>query len=76
MPPLPVVSARECIKALEHAGFYFARQNGSHITLRRNSPPNRVTVPNHKQITPGTLKSILKQAGLTVDEFIELLGKK
>ncbi len=73
MAKLPVISARECIGALELAGFYIARQKGSHITLRRDLPPGRVTVPNHKTLKPGTLSRVIKDAGLTVDEFIDLL---
>jgi predicted RNA binding protein YcfA (HicA-like mRNA interferase family) len=73
VPRLPVVSARDCIRALEKAGFYVARQKGSHITLRRNQPPGRVTVPNHRTLKPGTLSRILKDAGRTVDKFLELL---
>ena len=71
MSRLNSVSARECIRALERAGFVFKRQNGSHIMLGKAG--RRVTVPNHKQLKIGTLHNILDQAGLTVDEFIDLL---
>jgi predicted RNA binding protein YcfA (HicA-like mRNA interferase family) len=70
---LPVISAGECVRALEKVGFYINRQKGSHITLRRDDPPGRVTVPNHKTMKPGTLHRVLKDAGLTVDEFVDLL---
>jgi predicted RNA binding protein YcfA (HicA-like mRNA interferase family) len=70
---LPVVSARECVKALGKIGFYVARQKGSHITMRRDAPPGRVTVPNHQTIKPGMLRRIINDAGLTVDEFRDLL---
>ena len=73
MAKLPIVSARECVRALKKAGFYVARQRGSHITLRRDNPPGRVTVPNHKTMKPGTLHRVIKDAGLTVDEFVDLL---
>ena len=73
MPKLPVLSARECIAALEKAGFHVIRQRGSHITLRRDNPSARVTVPNHKELKTGMLRSIIRQAGMTVDEFLELL---
>lgn len=73
MAKLPVLSARECIAALEKVGFYVARQRGSHITLRRDTPPARVVVPNHKELKKGMLRGIIQQAGMTVDEFLELL---
>jgi predicted RNA binding protein YcfA (HicA-like mRNA interferase family) len=73
MPPIPVVHARDCIKALQKIGFYVARQKGSHITLRRDKPSGRITVPNHNPLKPGMLHRIIKDAGLTVDEFIDLL---
>lgn len=73
MTRLPIVSARECISALEKVGFYVVRQKGSHITMRRDDPFARVTIPNHKEIKKGMLRSIISQAGLTVDEFVALL---
>ncbi len=75
MPRLPLISGRECVKALEKIGFEVDRQRGSHIVLRRDEPePARtVVVANHKEIDRGTLKGIIEQAGLTTDEFLELL---
>jgi predicted RNA binding protein YcfA (HicA-like mRNA interferase family) len=70
---LPVVSAAQCVRALEKAGFVFYRQRGSHITMVRKTPPAQSTIPNHKELDRGTLRSIIRQAGLTVDEFIALL---
>ncbi len=72
MSKLPDLSAEECIRALEKAGFTIARQ-GKHITMRRDNPRLRVTIPNHRTIKKGTLRSIIRQAGLTVDEFVALL---
>jgi predicted RNA binding protein YcfA (HicA-like mRNA interferase family) len=71
MSRLNSVSGRECIRALERAGFVLKRQNGGHIIMGKNG--RRVVVPNHKQLKIGTLYNILDQAGLTPDEFIELL---
>lgn len=73
MPKLPVVSAQECIKALQRIGFVIKRQQGSHITLKRSDPPGRVTVPNHKELKPGMLRRIIREAGLTISEFTDLL---
>jgi predicted RNA binding protein YcfA (HicA-like mRNA interferase family) len=76
MTPLPIISAEECIKALERAGFVFERKTGSHIRMKNDEKNRFATVPNHKEIRPGTLNNIISGAGLTVDEFIDLLGKK
>ena len=73
MPKLPVVSAGQCIKALEKIGYEVDRQRGSHITVIRDNPYGRVTVPNHKELKPGMLRRIIRDAGLTVTEFIDLL---
>lgn len=73
MTKLPVVSGRECVRALQKIGFVVDRQKGSHITLIRESPYSRVTVPNHKTIKPGILRSIIRQAGITVEQFNQLL---
>lgn len=73
MSKLSPVSARECIRALQCVGFVVDRQAGSHITLIREKPPGRVTVPNHRELKVGMLRSILRDADLTVDEFLELL---
>ena len=71
MPKLPIVSAKEVLKVLEHLDFVVYKQKGSHITLRKDKL--RVTVPYHKELKTGTLKSILRQAGLDQQKFIELL---
>ena len=73
MNKVPRVSGRECIKALGKAGFYFKRQEGSHMILRRDDPFAQVVVPDHKELDRGTLRAIIRQAGLSVDEFIHLM---
>lgn len=74
MPPLPVISGRECVAALEKLGFAVHRQTGSHIVLRRADPPAQtISVPNHKTLDRGTLRSIIRLTGLTVEEFRALL---
>jgi len=70
---LPVVSGAECVKALGKIGFLVYRQRGSHITVVRESPPSQTTIPNHKELDRGTLRAIIRQTGLTVEEFITLL---
>lgn len=74
MSALPVVSGREVVKALEKIGYVLDRQRGSHMILRQPTPPHRrVTVPDHKEVAKGTLRAIIRQAGLTVEEFNDLL---
>lgn len=73
MSKLPVVSGNDCVKPLEKAGFYFKRQEGSHIVLRRDDPFSQVVVPNHKELDRGTLRAIMRQDDISVDEFTKLL---
>jgi len=73
MSKLPVVSGADCIKALEKVGFVVHRQRGSHITMVRRTPPAQTTIPNHKELDRGTLRAVIRQAGLSVDEFVALL---
>lgn len=74
MSALPVVSGREVVKALEKIGYVLDRQRGSHMILRQPNPPHRrLTVPDHKEVAKGTLRAIIRQAGLTVEEFNNLL---
>jgi predicted RNA binding protein YcfA (HicA-like mRNA interferase family) len=70
---LPVVSGAECVKALGKVGFVVYRQRGNHITMVRKTSPAQTTVPNHRELDRGTLRAIIRQAGLTVDEFLALI---
>lgn len=65
------VSGAEAVKALERSGFTVARQVGSHVRVARGA--RRVTIPLHDSLAPGTLRSILRQAGMTVDDFVDAL---
>ncbi len=73
MSKLPAISGKQCVEILEKIGFAVYRQRGSHITLIRDEPQCQVTVPNHKTIAKGTLRSIIRQVELTVDEFVNLM---
>jgi len=73
MSGLPRISGRECVKALGKAGFGLRRQEGSHIILRRNEPFGQLVVPDHKELDRGTLRAIIRQAGISVEEFTKLL---
>jgi len=71
---LPILSGAALCKALEKIGFHTDHQTGSHIILRNEHPPyRRLTIPNHKELAKGTLRTILRQAGLTREELLELM---
>jgi predicted RNA binding protein YcfA (HicA-like mRNA interferase family) len=70
---LPVISGKRIVRALEKAGFDVVSTRGSYCKLRHSSPPRIVIVPLHDEVRPGTLASILRQAGMTADEFRALL---
>ena len=72
---LPVISGKEALKALERAGFVVVRQRGSHVRIKKVTSDKviKMTIPLHETLDRGTLKSILRNADLTVEEFIGLL---
>lgn len=74
-PGLPVLKAREVVAALERAGFFIHHSTGSHVQLKhRDRPELRITIPYHSGDLPrGTLRSIIRQADLTVEQFSALL---
>ncbi len=73
MPKLPVISGEEVIKALSKAGFSIRMGKGDHVVLQRKNDYRNVVVPLHKELKPGTLRAIIRQSGLTVDEFVNML---
>jgi len=72
---LPVVTAKEVVRVVERMGFVFDRQKGSHVVYYRHRDKRRVIIPVHigKEIKPRTLSGIIKDMGLTVEEFRKLL---
>jgi predicted RNA binding protein YcfA (HicA-like mRNA interferase family) len=71
---LPVVSGSDAVKAFRKVGYEFDVQHGSHIILRNADPPHRrLSVPDHKELAKGTLRALIREAGLAVDEFKALL---
>ena len=71
---LPSVRPQEAVRALERAGWAVARQKGSHVSLKKQGVAYLVTVPMHRREIPrGTLRAIIEDAGLTVEEFVTLL---
>ena len=74
MARLPAVSGRQAVAAFEKAGFEVRRQRGSHIILVKPGLPATISVPDHRQLKPGTLRALIRKAGLTVDQFTESVG--
>jgi predicted RNA binding protein YcfA (HicA-like mRNA interferase family) len=72
---LPVSTPRKVIKALEQAGFFVHHQTGSHVIMRHQSDETRrVTIAMHgKDLKPKTMRQIIKQSGLSIEEFAQLL---
>lgn len=74
MSVLPRISGLEAVKVFQKLGYLVDRQRGSHIILRHVLPPfRRLVVPDHTEIAKGTLRGLIREAGLTVDEFRALL---
>lgn len=74
MSRLPQVSGRDVVKLLMRIGYEQDRVRGSHIMMRQTaSPHRRLTIPNHDPVAKGTLRAIIRQAGLSVEEFVTLL---
>ena len=72
MSRLPILSGRQLVKALAKLDYVFDRQRGSHIVLRHAAPPHRrLVVPDHDEIAKGTLRSILREAGLSIDQYVD-----
>ena len=72
MSKLPRISGSECVRALERAGFVLRRQEGSHMILRRGNPFAQVVVPDHRELDRGTLRAIIRHAGLSINEFVQV----
>jgi predicted RNA binding protein YcfA (HicA-like mRNA interferase family) len=68
----PVLSGRAIVKALGKIGYEEVRQRGGHIRLARPGKPS-ISVPNHKEVGRGLLRKILRDAELSVEEFMELI---
>ncbi|MEA3470072.1 MAG: type II toxin-antitoxin system HicA family toxin [Thermodesulfobacteriota bacterium] len=68
MPELPGISGKEAIRIFEKLGFIEVRQKGSHVVLRRGD--KGCVIPKHKELALGTLRSAIRQAGITVETFV------
>ena len=74
MPPLPRISGKDAIKVFSALGFEQARQRGSHVVLRKGDKGCVVSL--HKELAVGTLRSAIRQAGLTPDEFVDAFDQR
>jgi predicted RNA binding protein YcfA (HicA-like mRNA interferase family) len=68
MPELPRISGDEAIKVFIKLGFHLTRQKGSHVVMRRED--KGCVIPRHKELAVGTLRSAIRQAGISIDEFV------
>jgi predicted RNA binding protein YcfA (HicA-like mRNA interferase family) len=70
MPALPVLSGREAVRVFEKLGWEVARQRGSHLILVKEGEIATLSIPNHKEIAKGTLRSLIRSSGLTVEASV------
>ncbi|MEW5982252.1 MAG: type II toxin-antitoxin system HicA family toxin [Acidobacteriota bacterium] len=73
MTRLPVCSGADAIRAFGRLGYEVDHQTGSHVILRQPSSGRRLTVPNHPELAKGTLRALIRHAGVTKEQFAELL---
>ena len=73
MPQLPVLSGRETARNFERFGWSVVRQRGSHIIMSKPGELSTLSVPDHRTVAKGTLRSLIRSAGLTVAEFCSTL---
>ncbi|MDP8205728.1 MAG: type II toxin-antitoxin system HicA family toxin [Candidatus Electryonea clarkiae] len=75
MSNLPILSGRQVVKIFGSFGWEVARQRGSHIVMTKEKHIATLSIPNHKEVAKGTLRSLIRAAGLTVDEFLDAVKK-
>lgn len=73
MASLPVLSGREVVRAFSRDGWEMVRQKGSHMVLVKTGNIASLSVPDHREVAKGTLRSLIRSAGYAVDEFLELV---
>ncbi len=73
MPQLPIISGWEAVRAFDKAGWKISRREGSHIILVKVGIPVTLSIPDHREVKRGTLRSLIRKAGLSVDEFMLLI---
>ncbi len=72
MPPLPLISGADAVKAFARAGWRFDRQKGSHVIMLKQGHIASLSIPQPRELAPGTLRSLIRASGMTVQQFIEL----
>jgi predicted RNA binding protein YcfA (HicA-like mRNA interferase family) len=70
MPGLPQISGREVVKTFERLGWQVARQRGSHIVMTKPGQMATLSIPDHREVAKGTLRSLVRAAGVTVEAFV------
>lgn len=73
MVKLPVLSGEKVVKVFKNAGWIVARQKGSHIIMIKKGHIASLSIPRHKEIAPGTLRALIRNSGMTVEEFMKIL---
>jgi predicted RNA binding protein YcfA (HicA-like mRNA interferase family) len=73
MPKLPVLSGAEAVRAFQRDGWRSDRQRGSHVIMLKVGHTASLSIPQHRTLAPGTLRALIRSAGLTVEDFLALL---
>lgn len=71
MPSLPVLRGRDVVRVFENFGWRVARQSSSHIIMTKEGEITTLSIPDHKEVAKGTLRSLIRAANLTIDEFVK-----
>ena len=71
MASLPVLSGKEVVRAFEGFGWRVVRQSSSHIIMTKEGEIATLSIPDHKEVAKGTLRSLIRAANLTIDEFVK-----
>ena len=71
MPQVPLINGREAVRIFGQFGWQVARQRGSHIVMVKEGARATLSVPDHKEVARGTLRGLIRAAGLTIDQFLE-----
>ncbi len=73
MSRLPRISGQQAVRAFEKAGWEIARRRGSHVVMTRPGSIYTLSVPDHRELGPGILRSLIRKSGMSVEEFVQLL---